>query len=228
MSDSGSDPEVVEDANLSDPDIDFDSLEFEHRYAPQHWEDMSTTLLPDRFPFTGPSPGPVRRQSRRPLAVSEFFDSFWPSETLSQICQQTNKYARQPSFRDPRKPNGGLNWFDVSPKEIRCWLGICIRMGLKKLPNNRLYWDRRSFFGCPLIKAAMRRARFEQICRNIHLVDNSHLVTDKASPQYDKLAKVRWLLEGFVGACKRQYNCERHICVDEIMIPYRGRRCTIK
>lgn len=60
MSDEGSDPKVVEDTFLSEPDIDFESLEFLHRYAPQHWENFSTTLLPDRFPFTGPTPGPVR------------------------------------------------------------------------------------------------------------------------------------------------------------------------
>lgn len=74
----------------------------------------------------------------------------------------------------------------------------------------------------------MRRAQFESICRNIHLVDNNTLITDKANENYDKIAKVRWLVEGFVQTCKRLYNCERYICVDEIMIPYRGRKCNIK
>jgi len=52
MSNSGSDPEVVEDATLSTPNINFDSLDFEHQYIPQHWDNMSTNLLPNRFPFT--------------------------------------------------------------------------------------------------------------------------------------------------------------------------------
>jgi len=39
---------------------------------------------------------------------------------------------------------------------------------------------------------------------------------------------VRWLLEGFVEVCKCLYNCKRHICVDEMMIPYTGRHCNIK
>lgn len=228
LSDSGSDPEVVQDADLSQPDIDFDSLEFEHRYAAQHWEEVSTTLLPNRIAFCGPSPGPVKCLRRRPSSVLEFFDPFWAPETLKVICDETNRYARQPSYRNPARLNGGVNWVDVTPSDIRCWLGICILMGLKKLPNNRQYWSRGSFFGCPIVRGAMRRARFEQITSNVHLVDNTTLVTDKASNEYDKIAKVRWLLDGFVSTCKRLYRCERHICVDEIMIPYRGRRCNIK
>lgn len=228
LSHLGFEPEVVEDSVLSQGDIDFDSLEFDHRYAPQHWEDLSTSLIPNRFPFIGPTPGPVRRQSCRPIGVNTFFEPYWPVETLAEICNQTNRYARQPRYSNPAKTNGGPNWSDVSVKELRCWLGICILMGLKKLPNTRLYRDRQNFFGCPLVRAAMRRYRFEKICRNIHLVDNCTLVTEKSNPSYDKIAKIRWLLEGFVQASKRLYNCERYVCVDEIMIPYRGNRCSIK
>lgn len=164
MPDSGSDLEVVDDNVLLQPNIDFESLEFDHRFVPQHWEDVTTTLLPNHSPFTRPSPSPVRHPNRRPVGAQEFFNSYWRIETLNQICEQTNKYARQPSYGNWAKQNGGLNWFDVSLKEIRCWLGICIMMGLKKLSNNRLYWDRRNFFGCPLIKATMCRARLEKIC----------------------------------------------------------------
>jgi len=71
-------------------------------------------------------------------------------------------------------------------------------MGLKKLPNIQLYWSRTNFFGCPLVKAAMRRVRFEMISSNIHLVDNSTLITEKANANYDKITKVRWLLARFV------------------------------
>lgn len=53
-------------------------------------------------------------------------------------------------------------------------------------------------------------------------------MTNKASPNYDKIAKIRWLLESFVLACKHLYNCEHHVYVKEIVIPYHGRRCSIK
>lgn len=166
--------------------------------------------------------------SRWPVDAHAFIEPYWPVETLSLICEQTNRYARQARYSNPTKSNGGANWEDVTLNELICWLGICIYMGVNKLPNNRLYWDRRNFFGCPLVKAAMRKHRFESICHNIHLVDNAALVADKKHENYDKIAKVRWMLESFVKTCKELYNCERHVCVDEIMIPHRGRRCEIK
>jgi hypothetical protein len=74
----------------------------------------------------------------------------------------------------------------------------------------------------------MHRRRFEQIYRKIYLVDNSTLVTDKRNLAYNKIAKVRWLVEDFIKISKRLYNCDRHMCVDEIMISYQGRRYDIK
>lgn len=203
LSDSTSEPEVVDDSVLSESDIDFDSLEFEYRYAPQHWEELSTTLARPQLPFIGLTPGPVKRLSRCPVGISKFFDPFWSVETLQRICDQTNQYARQPSYQCPNKTNGGVNWTNVSLREIHCWLGICIRMGLKKLPSNRMYWSHRNFFGCPLIKASMRRAHFEKITRNIHLVDNSTtLVTDKTHVEYDKIAKGPLALRCLCGNVK--------------------------
>ena len=70
-------------------------------------------------------------------------------------------------------------------------------MGLKKLAQIRSYWKKRALFGCCAIKSIMTRDRFEAILRFIHLVDNQKLV-QKGSPGYDKLDKVRWLLEDFV------------------------------
>jgi hypothetical protein len=42
MSDDEVEHEVVLDSALDAPDIPFESLQFEHRFAPEHWEDIST------------------------------------------------------------------------------------------------------------------------------------------------------------------------------------------
>lgn len=77
MPDSGSDLEVVEDNVVLQANIDFESLEFDHRFVPQHSEDVTTTLLPNHSPFTGPSPSPVHHPNRRPVGAQEFFNSYW-------------------------------------------------------------------------------------------------------------------------------------------------------
>ena len=127
--------------------------------------------------------------------------------------------------KDPIKLNNGANWEDLIKPVLLAWLGITIYMEIKVLPQTRSYWDNHAFFGCPLIRAIMKRDRFEQILRNIHLVDNETIVTDNKSPEYDKLAKVKWHFEDFVMVSQSIYNCERHFIVDEIMIVYFGTYC---
>ena len=138
------------------------------------------------------------------------------------------RYAKQRDHDEPHRTNGHHDWEDIKEEELLCWFGILIFMGLKPLPTRRMYWDTRPFYGCPLISSAMSRQRFEAIVRCIHLVDNSKLAKDASDPQYDKIGKVRWLIEGFSRISQELYNPERILTVDEIMVPYKGRYCGIR
>ena len=73
----------------------------------------------------------------------------------------------------------------------------------------------------------MTQKRFEALTWCLHLVNNEVLVTDRGDPEYDKLAKVRWLCEAFTTMSQSLYN-ERVLTVDEIMILYKGRFCNIR
>lgn len=64
--------------------------------------------------------------------------------------------------------------------------------------------------------------------RCIHLVDNSEFVTEPTTPGFDKIGKVRWLVEEFAKISQSLYNAERVCTVDEIMVPYKGRYCGIR
>lgn len=47
---------------------------------------------------------------------------------------------------------GGPNWERLTIIDLRGWLGICILMGVKKLPCRRHYWMRsEGFIFCTLI-----------------------------------------------------------------------------
>jgi hypothetical protein len=100
-------------------------------------------------------------------------------------------------------------------------------MGLKDLPNIRLYWSPNDFYGCPVIKSCMLRLRFEAITHCIHLVNNN-TIPPVGQPGHNKLGKVRWLVEHFLWVSKEQYNPEVNCTVDEIMVPYKGRYCNVR
>jgi hypothetical protein len=79
-----------------------------------------------------------------------------------------------------------------------------------------------------VISQVMTQKRFEAIVRCFHLVDNTTVVTNRNDPGYDKIAKVRWLVENFVATAQRHYNSECICIVDEMMIPYKGRYSPIQ
>lgn len=86
----------------------------------------------------------------------------------------------------------------------------------------------KKFLHCSLISEVMSRNRWEEILRCLHLVDNSTVVRDVKDPNFDRLAKTRWLLDMFMVVSEEIYNLEREITVDECVIPYKGRYCFIR
>ena len=153
---------------------------------------------------------------------------FWSNSVLSQICEETNRYALEDTVQYPRRLNGRGKWTQLSVVELKALLGIYILMGLRDQPTMRFYWSKCPFLACELIKRSMKRPRFEQILSYIHLVDNESLVQCKTDLRYNKIEKCRWLIQSFVRMLKALYNCKQHVACNEIMVPYQGRRCSIK
>lgn len=182
-------------------DEDRSGWPFERKFADSEWQETEMTLLQDTENFTGPQPGPTVPPSPTEL---EYFRQFWTDHILDDIVKETNRYAEQPSELFPHLTNGRATWTPIDRAELLAWFGILILMGLKGFPNIRCYWDQRSFYTCPVISEVMTRKRFEAIIRCVHLVNNEAVVTDRTDPSYDKIAKVRWLIEAFVATSQSQ------------------------
>ena len=128
----------------------------------------------------------------------------------------------------PCRTKGGSAWRDVDRNDIRGWLGICILMGCKRLLSVKHYWMvSEPFIHCTLISQVMTYRRWQQILSCLHLVDNANVVRDTRDRRFDRIAKTRWLVDNFVKVSKSIYCLEREITVDECVIPYKGKYCTI-
>ena len=70
--------------------------QFAKYYHQSNWTSEHITLLGERNNFTGPRPGYVQ-PTLGPIPYSPlcFFDLFWPSSFLQEICDETNRYALQ-------------------------------------------------------------------------------------------------------------------------------------
>ena len=166
------------------------------------------TILP---PFTSGPTGPTTRTKdcKTPLQVLQLMLT---GAILDSIVTQTKLFAEQKKVE-----------FSFCSEELLAFFGLNIGMGLLRLPQIRDYWSRSKVLSTPFFPSVMSRDRFLSILRFLHLNDSS-LQKKQGEEGYDRLFKVRPLLEHMSGVFPLYYQPRQHLSIDEMMI---GTRCRI-
>ena len=169
-------------------------------------------------PFTGDPQGPTF-SLRNPESATAYtyFSLFFDDQLLEHIANQTNLYARLHPFR-----RANYQWRDTNVDELRSFLGIFIATGLVCLPSLADYWETNSIFSQPGIVKGMPRNRFQQLCGRLHFNDDS-LAPAHGTPGYDRLYKIRPVLDAICDKSKTLYNPGKNISIDEAMVKFKGR-----
>ena len=95
-------------------------------------------------------------------------------------------------------------------------------------PNIRCYWKKSSdFLWCPVISSIMTKNRNEHIIRCLHVHNDHETITDRSNVKFDKLVKLRWLLDEIRDRCKDMWNLGNKVTIDEMMVQYKGKYCLI-
>ena len=74
----------------------------------------------------------------------------------------------------------------------------------------------------------MTRDRFELITRCLHVASAPLSVTNKDSSTYDKLYKIKWMLDEIRDQFKSMWSSNQQIIVDEGMVMYKENYCPIR
>lgn len=144
---------------------------------------------------------------------TDFFCKFFNDEVFELLITQTNLYAAQTQI---------LNWKDVTVEEMRAFIGMLIGMGMHEVPSLDMFWSSDPLFGVPPIVAVMSRDRFKKILQGLHLNDNSK-TPGRGDTNFDKLYKVRPLLDLMNNQFQTQSVTSSSMSIDEAMILFKGR-----
>lgn len=159
--------------------------------------------MSERLPhsFTAPSD-----QLADPI---EYFEYFFDEEFVTMIANFTNISSTVRSQ--------GTKCLNVTPQEIRKFLGVLLYMGLVQLPSLRDYWGTDT--AVSQVSKTMPYNRFAAIRSNIHYYDKSkeHLLDPS-----DRFCKVRVLFNHMQQKCNNLEQ-ENDYSIDESMIPYKGK-----
>ena len=132
------------------------------------------------------------------------------------IVEQSNLYA------STCMGDSFSSWNPISIDEIKAYMGFMILMGLVKLPSLNDYWKKDEVFHYTPIADRISRDRFYEISRYLHFVDNSTLLP-YGHPNYDKLAKVRPVINHMNQQFLKVYQPGCNQSINEAMIAFKGR-----
>lgn len=175
---------------------------------------------PKIVPFTE-TPGLKPFSLRHSLSCSgpsDFYSLMVPDDIFERIARETNIYAQQLISKDTIKRVSRLkNWTDTNKSEIKKMFGLIMYMGLVRLPKLSDYWSNDDMFGQQYAKNRMSRHRFELLLRMLHFSDNTQATS------HDRLYKIRSLVDELNVNFRAHFTPDISLCVDEGMIPFRGR-----
>lgn len=95
-------------------------------------------------------------------------------------------------------------------------------MGFHPLPSLRQYWSCDKNFRVDRIADLISQKRFLQILRFLHINDNNNM-PKRGEPNFDKLYKIRPLIENINKNFKELFTPYRRMSVDESMVGFKGR-----
>ena len=218
QSDSGSDEEEKKEAVLGLHPVDEKELvSVLTKEQQDEWEVLSADDMTagwqercrdsGRHTFT---PGTQPVGCLLPTTVNtplEVFDQLITADIIDYFCERTNANARVRKRRKRRKrtvenkenedPNetnsdeevGDAQWDDVTPTEMRAFIGCVMCMGIVQINDTKQYWS--DDLGPAFIRNVFSRTRFLKLLASFHISEPP----PDDQPSTDRLHKVRELAE---------------------------------
>lgn len=140
-------------------------------------------------------------QLKTPL---EYFKMFFSDDLIQLTTDNTNLYSVQETGKS----------INISDDEVSDFIAIHILMGIVDMPSYLDYWS--NAFRYEDIAEIMSLKRYQQIRRYIHFVNNRNQNDD---PYF----KVRPVLDIVRRNCL-QIDSEKKQSIDEMMVPYKGKK----
>ena len=128
---------------------------------------------------------------------------------------ETNRYANQPA--NPPPPSAPT-WRPVSLDKLKAFLGLCMAMGILRLPARSNYWRLGKWLLKTQFGFVMPRDQYDLIWRYMHLQNN-----EEPPPSPDRIWKLRKFLNSIVGNYQKAYAPDECVTVDESMVKFKGR-----
>lgn len=211
---------IVDNHNISDSSNDENSDSESEQNAPTlpstfTWNAEPNNVSPINFTGNhGINPVIMRQLTANctELDVLNYFcdDYFW-----TQICNETNKYASDSLGLGMGDNIRVSTWKNIAVDELKAYFALVILLAQNPKSDISDYWSTRRVKYMPIFGETMARDRFKTISRYLHFSSSIN--------QSDKLRKLRPIIDYLLLTFKKVFTPEKHICIDESLMMFRGR-----
>uniref|UniRef100_A0A7I4Y4Y7 DDE_Tnp_1_7 domain-containing protein n=1 Tax=Haemonchus contortus TaxID=6289 RepID=A0A7I4Y4Y7_HAECO len=198
--------EMVVNALESSEESDWNSSDEQSDSSDEGSQWSSTIRRRDQFRFQG-FEGVLDRDVLDYQHPIQFYRRFITDEMIELIIRETNRYGLS------KYPD----WTDIDEEELLKFLAICFQMELEIRSNLKDYWSTRKVFSESFAAKLISRNRFVQILNAFHFADND------APDKSNRLYKIQPILDMLNEEFAAVYSPGKNVCIDESMIPFRGR-----
>lgn len=161
------------------------------------------------------TPGVQPPLNARNPPPGEIFSLFFDAEVLNFLCENTNKNAAA-----KQKTEKTSTWREINPEELKKFIGMLLYMSVLRLPKMSDFWRRKTIFHVSFPATVMPEERFFAILSHLHMSDpEKDKINEevKGTKCYDRLHRVRPLMEMMCKRCKAIYHPRQHLVVEEKM-----------
>lgn len=175
------------------------------------WSPTHTETLRYFPAATNVTPGPTHYAAARIRDPASSFALLFTDEIVQHTVAMTNLHGRRPV----------AGWRDMDCDELHAYVGLLILAGVyrSRHESSRSLWSDKC--GRDIFRATMSHKRFHQIVGALRFDDKL------SRPRQDKLAAFRKVWDLWTHRLELLFNPGRDICVDEQLVPFRG-RCKFK
>lgn len=155
--------------------------------------------------------------------VAEAFFLFFTPEVINIIVTETNRKAHHHFSKwNIEHPEKVKKFVPTNETEIKAYIGLLITMGALQASGEAIHmlWSTDPAYCRPIIPACMSRNRYKILTCFLRFDNFETRLERKVT---DKLAPIREVFDMLVSNCKKAYNPGTHVCIDEQLVPFRGR-----
>ncbi|XP_053372688.1 piggyBac transposable element-derived protein 4-like [Mercenaria mercenaria] len=148
----------------------------------------------------------------------DFFYLLFRPAMFADMARHTNNYARWKATQD--QPDD--KWVETNENEMKAFIGINVIMGINALPELDMYWSSNPLDGNSAIQNIMTCNRFQKLSQYFQVSDRA-TEPPRGSQNYDRLYKVKPVIQHVSETFLMSYDLSQQAAVDEAMIKFTGK-----